>query len=57
VRFCGSVEDFRCAGRPTCPGNLSCAVECRPAGLPAMGQGRRGERREKMMRLMCRKQK
>jgi hypothetical protein len=57
ARFCGSVEDVQCAGRPTWLGDLSCTMERRPAGLPAMRQGRGGERREKMMGLMCRKQK
>jgi hypothetical protein len=57
ARFGGSAEDFRCAGRPTWPGSLSCTGLRQPAGLPAMGQGRGGERREKMMGLMCKKQK
>jgi hypothetical protein len=46
ARFCGSAKDFRCAGRPTWPGGLSCTMEHQPAGLPVMGQGRGGERRE-----------
>jgi hypothetical protein len=25
TRFCGSMEDFQCAGRPTWLGGLSCA--------------------------------
>jgi hypothetical protein len=57
VKFCGSAEDFRCAGRPTWPGGLSCAMERRPASMPMIGQGRGRERREKMMGLMCRKHK
>jgi hypothetical protein len=37
ARFCGSVEDFQGAGRPTWPGDLSCTGVRRLAGLPAMG--------------------